>query len=68
MVDTRYRVSARVVYSLKYHMVWCPKYRLRVLVGQVEKRLRVLLYQKAKELNAEMIALEVMPDHVHMFA
>jgi putative transposase len=66
-MDTRYRVSAGVLYTLKYHFVWCPKYRKPVLVGQVEKRLRQLLYQKAKELDAEIHALEIMPDHVRMF-
>jgi putative transposase len=39
---------------------------LKVLVGPVEKRLRQLLYQKAKELDAEIHALEIMPDHVHL--
>ena len=67
MIDTRYRISAGATYSLKYHLVWCPKYRLKVLVGQVEKRLRQLLYQKAEELEAEIHALEIMSDHVHIF-
>ena len=67
MVDTRYRVSVGALYSLKYHLVWCPKYRLQVLVGPVAKRLRQLLMQKAKELDADIHALEILPDHVHMF-
>jgi putative transposase len=66
VIDTRYRVSAGAVYTLKYHFVWCPKYRKPVLVGKVDKRLRELLYQKAKELEAEIHALEIMPDHVHL--
>jgi putative transposase len=67
VVDTRYRVSPAAVYSLKYHLVWCPKYRLQVLVGPVQKRLRQLLYQKAKELDADIHVLEIMSDHVDMF-
>jgi len=66
-MDTRYRISAGATYSLQYHLVWCPKYRLKVLVGQVEKRLRQLLYHKAEDLEAEIHALEIMPDHVHIF-
>jgi len=66
-MDTRYRISAGATYALKYHLVWCPKYRLKVLVGQVENRLRQLLYQKAEDLQAEIQALEIMPDHVHLF-
>ena len=66
MIDNRYRVSTAALYSLKYHFVWCPKYRFKVLVGPVEKRLRQLLYRKAKELDATIHALEIMPDHVHL--
>lgn len=62
MVDTRYRVNAGSVFSLKYHLVWCPKYRKRILIDVLERRLRELLCQKA-----EIHALEIMPDHVHMF-
>lgn len=66
-MDARYRLSAGSVFSLKYHLVWCPKYRKPVLTGAVAKRLRTLLNQKAKELGATMHALEIMPDHVHLF-
>src|ERR1700674_1535730 len=66
MVDSRYSVNAGSVFSLKYHLVWCPKYRKRILVNALEKRLRELLYQKGKEIKAEIHALEIMPDHVHM--
>jgi putative transposase len=67
MSDTRYRRNAGSVFSLKYHLVWCPKYRRNVLTGQVSIDLRELLFQKAKELGVEIEALEIMPDHVHMF-
>jgi putative transposase len=46
--------------------VWCPKYRKGILVEALGKRLRELLYQKAKEIRAKIHALEIMPDHVHM--
>jgi len=67
VIDTRYGVSAGALYTLKYHFVWCPKYRKPVLVDKVEKRLRQLLHQKAKELDAEIHALEIRPDHLHLF-
>jgi REP-associated tyrosine transposase len=57
MVDNRYRVNAASLFSLKYHLVWCAKYRKRILVDTLEKRLRELLYQKAKEIKAEIHAL-----------
>lgn len=67
MNDKRYRRNAGSVFSLKYHLVWCPKYRRTVLIGEVAKDLRELLYQKAKELDVEIVALEIQPDHVHLF-
>ncbi len=62
-----YRRSAGAVYALKYHLVWCPKYRRKVLVGDIETELRALLQQKADQLKVTIEALEIMPDHVHLF-
>ena len=47
--------------------MWTPKYRKKVIVGSVEKRLKSLLQQKCKQLDIEIISLETMPDHVHIF-
>lgn len=66
-MNPRYAKNHGAVFSLKYHLVWCPKYRRPVLVGEIEKRLRVLLYEVAKQLNATIHTLEIMPDHVHLF-
>ena len=67
MADTRYRKNAGAVYSLKYHVVFCPKYRRPVLQDDVAQRLKQLLFQKADELKIEIHSLEIMPDHVHLF-
>jgi len=67
MVVSRYAQNRGAVYSLKFHLVWCPKFRRPVLVGEVQKRLRELLERKADELKATVAAMEVMPDHVHLF-
>lgn len=48
-------------------MVWCSKYRKPILGGELKKRLEQVLYVKARELEIEIEALEIMPDHVHMF-
>ncbi len=63
----RYRRNAGSVYNLNYHLVWCPKYRRKVLIGAVETRLKELLTERAALLDIEIAALEVMPDHVHFF-
>ena len=54
------------VYDLGLHVVWCPKYRRRVLGGRVAARLRELIEAKATERGWEIIAGEVMADHVHL--
>jgi putative transposase len=66
-VNQRYAKNAGAVFSLKFHLVWCPKYRRPVLVGSIKMRLIQLLRQIANELEATIHALEVMPDHVHLF-
>ena len=66
-METRYAKNAGAVFTLKYHLVWCPKYRRPVLTAEVASRLRRLLAEKADELDMTIHALEVMPDHVHLF-
>lgn len=66
-MDSRYAQDAGATYSLKYHIVWCPKYRRPVLVDAVASRLREPLAEKAAELGMTIHALEVMPDYVHLF-
>jgi putative transposase len=62
-----YRHTKTCVSLINYHCVWCPKRRRKVLVGRVERDLHRLLIAKAKDLGSEPIALEIMPDHVHLF-
>lgn len=67
MTEPRYRRNAGAVFNLNYHIVWCPKYRRKVLVGAIEARLKELLHEKAEALGVSVEGLEVMPDHVHLF-
>ncbi|MDR1542545.1 MAG: IS200/IS605 family transposase [Clostridiales bacterium] len=55
-----------IVYSCKYHVVWRPKYRRKVLVGEVENRLKEIIREVWAEIKAEIIELETMPGHVHL--
>jgi putative transposase len=63
----RYRRNAGAVFSLKYHLVWCPKYRRGVLTGAIETRLKKIIREVTSELGMAVHALEIMPDHVHLF-
>ncbi|WP_445311471.1 IS200/IS605 family transposase [Microcoleus vaginatus] len=58
--------NKNVVYSCKYHIVWCPKYRRKVLIEGVDTRLKEILLETAIEFGSELIEMEVMPDHVHL--
>lgn len=61
-----YKSNHNVVYSCKYHVVWCPKYRRKVLVNGVDMRLKQLIEEICTELRIEIIEMEIMPDHVHL--
>lgn len=67
MASERWKRSNTSVYNVGYHLIWCPKYRRKVLVFPVDKELKRLLLEKAKEINVEIRTLEIMPDHVHLF-
>ena len=62
----KYKTNNNVCYSCKYHVIWCPKYRRKVLANGVDVRLKELILQTADEHQAEVIELEIMPDHVHI--
>lgn len=61
-----YKSNKNIVYSCKYHVVWCPKYRRKVLTDGIDKRLKTIIYEQASKLKVEVIEFEVMPDHVHL--
>ena len=61
-----YKCNNNIAYSCKYHVVWCSKYRRKVLVEEVEQRLKELIVGVASELRVDIIEMEFMPDHVHL--
>lgn len=62
-----FKSSKNIVYNCQYHVVFCPKYRKKVLVSPVSERLTELLKLKAQELQVEILDMEIMPDHVQLF-
>lgn len=61
-----YKNNCNVVYSCKYHVVWCPKYRRKVLVDGVDSRFKSLVQEICAERTFNLIEMEVMPDYVHL--
>ena len=62
----KYKSNLNVVYSCKYHVIWCPKYRRSVLVEGVDRRLKEIIQDVATDCRSEIWELEVMPDHVRL--
>ena len=62
-----YRRTQTTVSLINYHFVFCPRYRRKVLVSQVEVRFKELVEQICQEQDWLIVAMEVMPDHVHLF-
>ena len=66
MRKTIYKSNKNIVYSCKYHVVWCPKYRRKVLINGVDLRLKELIKSVADEIYVDVIEMEIMPDYVHI--
>lgn len=63
---TAYKTNRNVSYSCKYQVVWCPKYRRKVLVESIADRLMQIIREGCDEHQAEVLSLEVMSDQVHL--
>ena len=66
-MNQEYRHFNTSVTLINYHFVWISRRRRPVLKGEIVNRLKQFLYEKTKELDIEIVALEIMPDHVHLF-
>jgi putative transposase len=64
---SRWKTSNTAVFNLSYHVVWCPKYRRSVLTEDIQIRMLQLLQEKALQLDVEIIEVNILPDHVHLF-
>ena len=67
-INRAYKSNNNIVYSCTYHIIWCPKYRRKVLVNDVEKRLKEIISKVALELNVEIIEMETDKDQIHILA
>lgn len=61
-----YKSSTHLTYSCQYHVIFCPKYRRKVLVSPIDARLKELFSQIAEQYQFSILEMEVMPDHVHL--
>ena len=67
-MKNKYRKTKTTVSLINYHFVFCPRYRRKIfLISNVEDRFKILVKEKCKELEIEIIAIECDKDHTHMF-
>ena len=62
----RWKKSNKSVFNCSYHIIWCAKYRRKVIFGEVEARLKELINLKSQELDIEISAIETDMDHIHI--
>lgn len=67
MNDNQYGHSRHAVYLANYHLVWIPKRRKAILVGQIKTRFEQILRCVAEEKDWTILELAIQPDHVHLF-
>ncbi len=64
--DKKYRTSEHLTYSCQYHVIFCPKYRRKVLINGIDERAKELFLEIADQYKFTILDMEVMPDHVHL--
>ena len=62
----KYRTTETNVYCCRYHIIFCPKYRRKVLREPIAERFKQIIMSMQEEQNFYVLGMEVMPDHVHM--
>ena len=62
-----YHKGSHTVYDLRFHLVWCTKYRYKVLTGDIAIRARDCLREIAASLEIGILSGKVGKDHVHMY-
>lgn len=63
---SEYRTTETTVYCCRYHVIFCPKYRRRVLSDPIAERFKEVVLSMQEEQNFYVLEMEVMPDHVHL--
>ena len=55
-----------LIFSCKDHVVFCPKYRRKLLVAPIDRRIKEMILEKQDQYSDTVVEMEVMPDHVHL--
>ena len=66
MTTLKYKSNRNIVYSCKYHVVWCTKYRRKILDKDVQKDLKDIVEKICLEKRCDVLAFDVVEDHAHL--
>lgn len=66
MKKSDYRSNETTVFCCRYHVIFCPKYRRKVLIHGIDERFKEIVLSMQEEQNFKVLKMEVMPDHVHL--
>lgn len=67
MATERWKKSKTTVYNVSYHIIWCVKYRRKILTDNIDKRLKELIIEKSKDIDIQIEKIETDKDHIHLF-
>ena len=62
----QFKRLAHAVWQCKYHVVWCPKYRYRILRGEIGKSVRDIIRQLCEWKKIEILEGNIQVDHIHL--
>ena len=63
----QYKTASHCQYLCQYHIIWCPKFRFEVIKDNIEIELKIILAEIAKKYDYEILEIETMSDHIHLF-
>jgi len=66
-METAVKTTSHTKYNLNYHFVWIPKYRKPVLKGKKKQRVEDLIRDVARSKGFDVLEMEIMSDHIHLF-
>lgn len=64
--NKEYKSKSHLIYSCQYHVIFCPKYRRKVLNNGVDIRLKEIFNEVALKYEFDILEMEIMDDHVHL--
>ena len=64
----KWKKAAHVVYQCSYHLVWTPKYRYRILQGEIKEYIERKIRSICEWKHVEILEMTIMSDHVHLVA